>query len=176
MNRDEVKRLIRIMVATYPNFKPNDLGETVDIWTAMLSDYDATQVEAGLKAYIVSDTTGFAPSVGQIIGKIKTASEHPMNTMTPLEGWSLVYKAICNSNYHADEEFAKLPEICQKAVGSADNLREMAQMPIDTVNSVEQSHFIRAFQNLQNRQEEYEKIPMQVREVIGVASQKMLEG
>lgn len=176
MNRDEVKRLIRIITATYPNFKPNDISDTVDIWTMVMSDQDAGQVEAGLKAYIATDTTGFAPSPGQIIGKIRDASKNPLNTMTPLEAWSLVYKAICNSGYHAEEEFDKLPELCQKAIGSPDNLKEMAVMDADTVMSVEQSHFIRAYQDMQKRTEEYEKIPEKVRDVIGMTAQKMLEG
>ena len=28
------------MVDSYPNYKPNDISETVDVWNVMLSDYD----------------------------------------------------------------------------------------------------------------------------------------
>lgn len=174
MNRDETKRIIRIMAATYPNFHPADMSDTVDIWASVLIDYDAREIEAGLKAYIATDTSGFAPSPGQIIGKIKTAKNS--QELTALEAWSLVYKAICNSGYHADEEFAKLPEICQKAIGSPDNLKEMASMDERTVMSVEQSHFIRAYDTLVKRQNEYEEIPFQVKELMSGIRQKMLEG
>ena len=70
MTREETVKIIRIMVDSYPNYKPNDISETVDVWHMMLSDYDYNLVAMALNAYILSDTSGFAPSIGQLVAKI----------------------------------------------------------------------------------------------------------
>ena len=122
MTRDETKRIIQIMCATYPNWHPSDLSSTVDAWHLMLEEYPYQEIAVALKAYITSDTSGFAPSVGQIIGKLKLiAAPEQLNEM---QAWSMVSKAIRNGTYGAEAEFEKLPEVVQKAVGTPANLRQ----------------------------------------------------
>ena len=69
MTREETVKIIRIMCDCYQNYKPNDLSETVDVWTMMLEEYPYEQIAVSLKAYVLSDTSGFAPSIGQLISK-----------------------------------------------------------------------------------------------------------
>ena len=64
------------------------------------------------------------------------------------------------------EEFAKLPEACQMAVGSPANLREWALMDSDQVGTVEQSHFIRNYRTAVKRISEDRKIPNQIKALI----------
>lgn len=170
MTRDETKIIIRAMSASYPNFNPKDLSGTVDIWSQILIDYEYPLISKALQKYILSDTSGFAPSIGQLIGMI----DAPISR-EPLEAWSLVRKAIGNSTYNADEEFAKLPAECQAAIGSAANLKELAAMDSDTVESVEQSHFIRSYQTVIKRMEEEKRIPAQLRTYTNQIAQKMQE-
>lgn len=158
MTKDEVKRIILGMISSYSNYKPVDMAMTVDTWQAMLEDYDYPTISKALQRYIMTDTTGFAPSIGQIIGMIVTEPSRE-----PLEAWSLVRKAICNATYHADEEYAKLPAECQKAIGSPQNLKEMAQMDTDVVESVEQSHFIRSYQAVIKKMDDEKRLPKQMR-------------
>ena len=158
MNKEETKNIIGAMMASYLNFKPTDMAFTVNTWMQMLADYDYPTIAKALKKYIMADKSGFAPSIGQVIGYIETAEPRYRE---PLEAWSLVRKAICNSAYHADEEFEKLPIECQVAIGSASNLKELAQMPTDTVESVEQSHFIRSYQGVVKRLDDERRLPPQ---------------
>ena len=58
MTREETVKIIRIMCDCYPNYKPNNLSETVDVWNMMLKDCVYEQVSVALKAYIRSDTSG----------------------------------------------------------------------------------------------------------------------
>lgn len=67
-------------------------------------------------------------------------------------------KAISNSAYHSKAEFEALPELCRKAVGSPGNLEALAMSTIDTIDSVEKSHFIRTYNTLIERQREDAKI------------------
>lgn len=170
MTRDETKIIIRAMSASYPNFNPKDLSGTVDIWSQMLIEYDYKDISKALQKYILSDSSGFAPSIGQIVGLI----DMPISR-EPLEAWSLVRKAICNGTYHSEEEFAKLPAEIQTAIGSAANLKEMAQMDVDVVESVEQSHFIRSYQTVLKRLDEERRLPNQFKSYTQQIAEKIQE-
>ena len=170
MTRDETKVIIRAMKESFPNYNPKDLSGTVDIWSQMLIDYDYLLISKALHKYILSDTSGFAPSIGQLVGLI----DAPIN-LEPLEAWDLVRKAIRNGYYFAEQEYSKLPIECQKAIGSPANLKEMALMPTDTVESVEQSHFIRSYQAVLKRMDEERRLPNQFRNYTNQIEAKMQE-
>lgn len=168
MTREETVKIIRIMVDSYPNYKPNDISETVDVWQMMLEEYSYQEVSVALKAYILSDDSGFAPSIGKLVSKI-----HTMTTpqeLNEMEAWSLVYKAICNSTYNSVEEFSKLPPLVQKAVGLPENLREWA-MTENLNHEVVSSNFMRAYKVVLAREKEISKMPSEVIQLIQTASQ-----
>lgn len=75
MTREETVKIIRIMVDSYPNYKPNDISETVDVWQMMLEEYSCQQVSLALKEYILTEKTGFAPSIGQLANLVKSQKE-----------------------------------------------------------------------------------------------------
>ena len=152
------------MVDSYPNYKPNNISETVDVWHMMLSEYTYEQISVALKAYILSDTSGFAPSIGQLVDKIKTVTiPQELNEM---EAWSLVSKAIRNSGYNSIEEYAKLPTLVQKAVGTPDNLRNWAVSDYQTIESVIQSNFLRTYRTVVRRENEINCMPNEIKALI----------
>ena len=51
MTREETVKIIRIICGSFPNFKPSDLSETVDIWNMMLDEYTYNQIAGALKSY-----------------------------------------------------------------------------------------------------------------------------
>ena len=152
------------MVDSYPNYKPNNISETVDVWQMMLSDYDYNLVAMALKAYILSDTSGFAPSIGQLVAKIQILTKP--QELSEMEAWSLVRKAIGNGNYGSVEEFEKLPQTVQKAVGSADMIKRWAMSDSNEVSTVIQSNFLRSYRTAVKRDEEYAKMPEDVKKLI----------
>lgn len=171
MTRDETKIIIRSIAAAYPNYHPADLRETVDIWAAMLNSYDYKAVSEALQRYILSDKSGFAPAIGQITTLI---GEKQSNFLDPMSAWVMVRKAVSNSAYNSEAEFNKLPAEIQDAVGNAANLKEMSQMDIETVNSVEQSHFLRAYRTVVDRKKTDFSLPPHLR--IGAIRQEAIEG
>lgn len=170
MTREETVKIIRIMVDSYPNYKPNNISETVDVWQMMLSDYDYNLVAMALKAYILSDTSGFAPSIGQLVAKIQTLTKP--QELSEMEAWSLVKKAISNSAYDYVEEFHKLPPIIQKCIGSAYQLKCWA-LDEDFNEQVASSNFARSYRTMVARQEEFLKMPQEIREVISTVSKNL---
>ena len=163
MTREETVKIIRIMVDSYPNYKPNDISETVDVWQMMLSDYEYNLVAMALKAYILSDTSGFAPSIGQLVDKMKSiTSQQELNEM---EAWSLVCDALRNSGYNYAEEYAKLPPLVQKAVGLPTQLQTWA-LTENLNKDVVGSNFMRCYRIEVERQNEISKMPQEIREML----------
>ena len=163
MTREETVKIIRIMVDSYPNYKPNDISETVDVWQMMLSDYDYNLVAMALKSYILSNTSGFAPSIGQLVAKIQTITKP--QELSEMEAWSLVSKAIRNSGYNSVEEFAKLPPIVQNAVGLPDQLRTWA-LDENYNEQVVSSNFMRCYRTELARHDELSKMPEEIKALI----------
>ena len=174
MTRDEVKEMLMVIQAAYPNYKPQDKTVAVNTWYMMLKDYEKEVVEAALKIYIASDTSGFAPAIGQLIDKINTVTAPPeLNSMT---AWGLVSKALRNGCYGAEQEFEKLPMTVKRAVGSPDNLRHWAQSDSKSIETVIQSNFIRSYEAEVRRKNEAAKTPKDVMALIDKISNQKLIG
>lgn len=164
MTRDETVKIIRIMCDCYPNYKPNNLSETVDVWQMMLDEYSYNQVSIALKAYVTSDTSGFAPSVGKIVAKIQTISQP--QELDGMAAWGLVSKALRNGTYGAVEEFNKLPPLVRQAVGIPDNLKNWATSDYQTIETVIQSNFLRTYEVIVKRETEISRMPGNIKSLI----------
>lgn len=163
MTREETKKIIRIMCDSYPNYKPMDLSETVDVWTMMLEEYTYEQISIALKAYVLSDTSGFAPSVGQLVAKVQTITQP--QELNEMEAWALVSRAIRNSSYNSESEYAKLPPIVQNAVGMPSQLRQWA-IDENYNEEVVMSQFMRTYRTEVARKTEFQKLPSEAQRLI----------
>lgn len=148
----------------YPNYKPNNLSETVDVWQMMLDEYSYNQVSIALKAYVTSDTSGFAPSVGEIVAKIQLVSQP--QELDGMAAWGLVSKALRNGTYGAVEEFNKLPPLVRQAVGIPDNLKNWATSDYQTIETVIQSNFLRTYETVVKRANEINRMPDDIKSLI----------
>ena len=163
MTETEVRQLLAMTQAVYPNYNPPSREAAVNAWLMCLSEYDNNIVMAAFKAYMTTDTSGFAPSIGQLVDKLH-AIQNPQE-LTELEAWSLVSKAIRNGLYGADEEFAKLPPLVQQAVGQPRCLTEWAMLGAED-KAVTQSNFMRSYRTVVCRAKELSKMPPEVRALI----------
>ena len=164
VTREETIELLMMVQAAFPNYKPPDKTVAVNTWFLMLSDYPYQQVQMALKAYIATDTSGFAPSIGQIIDKMQMINSNA--EQNEMEAWSLVSKALRNGNYKSKEEFEKLPDLVKEAVGSPENIHNWAQSDIKSIESVIQSNFIKSYRLVVNRQKEMQKLPKEIKAMI----------
>ena len=172
LKRQETVKIIRIMCDCYPNYKPNNLTETVDAWNMMLSDYTYEQVSLALKAYILADTNGFAPSIGQLVDRVNSFSQP--QELNELEAWSLVYKAIRNSGYNSEYEFSLLPDMVRKAIGTPNQLRVWA-MDENFNEQVVSSHFIRCYRSEVARDRDFRKMPANIQSLISNNSKAQID-
>lgn len=174
MTRDETKKLLMVIDACYPNFKSENITATINSWAVMLEEYDYRAIEAGLKVFVATSGSAFAPSVSELIA----AARKPMELKEPdmAEDWTQVRKAIRDSYYHAEEHFDKLSDTAKKVVGTPSQLRSWGQMESREVDTVVWSNFKKCYESAQSRARELKAIPGSVMKVIEQTSVAMIEG
>lgn len=164
MTREQVGKLLMTIQAYYPNYNPPDKEITLNAWHIMLAEYPEELVLQALRACIATNTSGFAPDVGQIMSKIQTISQpQELDGMT---AWGLVSKALRNGTYGAVEEFNKLPPLVRQAVGMPDNLKNWATSDYQTIETVIQSNFLRTYETVVKRANEINRMPDNIKSLI----------
>lgn len=180
MTRQEMIQILARIDATFPAWKPKDLNLTVDVWLESLGGYEYEKVLCAVKTYIMSDTTGFAPSIGQINNLICTIEERTTETeLNEMQAWALVSTALRNGTYGAEEEYGKLPPLVQKAVGSPQNLHNWATSDYSTIETVIMSNFQRTYRTMLTRDKENRRMPYEVQKLIALTENNnpyLLEG
>ena len=165
MNREETIKALMIIQAAYPNYKPQDKSVAVNVWTEMLSDVPYEKVNAALKAYIQTDKSGFAPSIGEIRSKIHEIFSK--DTTTDSEAWQIVWKAICCSGDYdrAVDNFNRFPTAVKRSVGSPGQLREWALTENLNVEVVS-SNFKKTYRSEIQREQERRKLSPDILKLI----------
>lgn len=171
MTRDETKKIIMIMDAAYPNFKIEDAVGMVNTWHFFLNDYGYKAIESALKMYIATSSSGFAPSVSELIGMTRKPAE--LTDMEEVTAWRMVRNAIRKSLYYSKEEFAKFPPEVQEVVGDPGQLREWAMLESSEIDTVIQSNFKKRFETMQNRRREVDAMPEEIKELIRANNQNV---
>lgn len=164
MTREQVGKLLMTIQAYYPNYNPPDKEITLNAWHIMLAEYPEELVLQALRACITTNTSGFAPDVGQIMSKIQTISQP--QELDGMAAWGLVSKALRNGTYGAVEEFNKLPPLVKQAVGMPDNLKNWATSDYQTIETVIQSNFLRTYETVVKRANEINRMPDDIKSLI----------
>ena len=164
MTLEDTKKLLITINAIYPNWKVENPEATTMAWHWALEEYPAETVNAALQIFLKTDKGGFVPSVSQLIGCMYKPTEN--SQMTEGEAWALVKKAIANGNYGSEEEYAKLPELVQRAVGGSQMIRQWAMCDTDEVNTVIMSNFQRTYKAILSKSEFNDKVPQQLTDIV----------
>lgn len=168
MTEEKVGELLMTIQAYYPNYNPPDKKITLNAWYIMLAEYPEELVLQALRACIATNTSGFAPDVGQIMSKIQTISQP--QELDGMAAWGLVSKALRNGTYGAVEEFNKLPPLVRQAVGMPDNLKNWATSDYQTIETVIQSNFLRTYETVVKRANEINRMPGNIKSLIEKAN------
>lgn len=171
MTEKEVRQLLAMTQAVYPNYNPPSREAAVNAWLMCLSEYDNNVVMAAFKAYMTTNTSGFAPAPGQLIEILQTLTQP--SELNELEAWSIVRKALRNCGYNSEQEFAKLPTVVQKTVGTPQQLKIWA-CDSEFNENVVSSNFIKTYRTEVKRATALNKIPSDIKKVIEMVNQNSL--
>lgn len=171
MTRENLGKLLAMIDAAYPHFKPTNDEILFETWWLALSDENDTNIAIAFKTYLKSNNDGYPPSPGQLIDLARRINEPQITNEQ--EAWALVRKAISNGTYYSQREFEALPDLVQKAVGDANQLYVWATDE-NYNESVISSHFINAYKTLCARREEYNRMPKEARARIDALQKQAL--
>jgi hypothetical protein len=165
LTRDETKQLLMRIMSAYPNFKPqSDLNYMIETWWEYLQSYSYEQCKTALHTYVVTNNTGFAPSIGQLIDNICKVTI-PRSDDVQI-AWTTYRAAISDGAYHAEEWFyGKFTDELRAAVGSPNVIHQHA-INEDFNEDVVYSNFRRAYETVVKRKEEMAKMPPKLRSLI----------
>lgn len=162
MTIKEFGKLAAAIKTYYPKENMLPSNEAMELWYDALKDLDYKSAEQGLKKYVMSNK--FPPAISDI-RECSLDFERPQE-LNETEAWSLVSKALRNGYYGAEEEFAKLPPIVQKAVGQPSQLRTWASDE-EYDESVASSNFMRSYRVELARAQQISKLPQGMQTAIG---------
>lgn len=174
MTREDTIKILSVLRGAYPAFyrdiTKQEAESTIALWESMFDEEPYELVGAAVKAFISGDGKGFPPAIGQIKERIRQITQP--EEMTEQEAWSLVSKALRNSTYGSEQEFAKLPPEVQAVVHDPGQLRQWAMGSADDVETVIASNFMRSFRAKQKSNKEYMALPTSVKQLMLSAGYK----
>lgn len=167
MTKSEVIKMFGIIASLYTNagrFAEAD-ADMRDMWWEMLQDipFDVAKRVVAQNAA----NSDYPPSIAQIRRAALQGAVEKRDTAE--EAWALVLKALKNSAYNSVQEFAKLPDICKRCVGSAQVLKEWAISEDESTVSVARAQFLTAYKTLDKRDQERMMLPPSVRAALDEA-------
>lgn len=161
MELTDTKKVLGYIAASFPKYYQNVTKASVErqalVWNDALAEYSVQAVMVGVKSFIASDASGFPPTPGQIIEYIHFTANPRDHSGT--EAWALVRKAVNVPWDQFDASFGNLPRTVQIAVGSAESLKELAQMDMQKFETVAQSNFLRMYDAAQRREAKEQVMP-----------------
>lgn len=174
MTKGEVAALLKRIQALYINMRFENPAETLEEWFQFLEPYPSEAINTCLNLY-VAEGHPFGPNVGELIQMGIRVAQRQQEDMSAAEAWALVHKAVCRSSYYAEEEFKNLPERVQKAVGSPDQLRNMARDP-EYNEGVQKGIFMKQYEAQLRRERDIAALPGTLRGfVLDIAERKGIE-
>lgn len=168
MNKQETAQILSYIKVAYPAYAAKmtqeDAAMAINLWHSMFADDDIRDVGGAVKAYICTDTSGFAPSIAQIKDMLRKLRADEQE-LTAGEAWELVSRAAEDGYYNSKKEFDKLPKIVQQALGGCHKiLRDYSQMDIRTFETIIRSQFTKEYNTILDREKEMMMLPPQVKE------------
>lgn len=179
MNRLEVQKVLATVSMIYPNFVIEEAKRTVtvDTWFRFLQNYDYTDVSAAIGEYVETSNSSFAPNLSQIIGIVKKHQDIPvrLSFLEPAEAWALVRKALENSAYDSEAQFATLPQMVRRAVGTSKQLFTWATDP-NYNEGVISSNFKSNYKEVCDRELAYNDLNTRQRQGVDEIRQRLIDG
>lgn len=183
MTIDEMAEIMDVLEIAYPAFyaRQDESAKlkAMELWATTFADDPAQMVAMAVKAFIVSDTKGFPPNIGQIKDIIYKMTMPRELEMSEMEAWTLVRRAIRGASMadwsrklgpdgigppSAVVKFNALPEILQRLVGDPMQLAQWEELPDDEINTVIQSNFMRSWRAMVSHEKEMLALPQDIRQ------------
>jgi len=164
---DVLKALTLIKIAfpqAYSKLSPQELDAMSNLWVKCFQDRPAEELNYAVGFYISNNTSGFAPTIGQLNDIIYKAY-HP--EISEFEAWSAIKNATSQSGDYesAKREWSRLPEVVQVMISPRDLCR-LGRMETDIVDTTVSAMIRKSLSVVQHRTQEQASLPSSVKQLI----------
>lgn len=174
MNKIDTVKMITFLAGNYDSIANKDETQKqimINTWHSCLNDIPFEIVMGAIKKCIIENP--YPPTISEVR---KNAVEimKPSNSITGIEAWKIAYKTICNGLYLKEEQFEELPKNIKTFFGSVRQVKDLALVDIDTINTVVKGQFLKQYETLLEREEKENLLPNSYKKMIENVSNKML--
>lgn len=178
MTQQETAQVLTLLRAAYPAFYRKTTAQEAEIavrlWAEMFAEDDYGIVQYALKQ-LIAEHSGYPPDIAALKTKIKEVIQAATGAPTHEDLWQMLKSAAQNSGYCYEEEFAKLPPVLQRFLGSPHALHDLAVIDVQTFNTVYHGQFLKQIPTIEARMDYEASLPAPVKAAISAAaSQKRM--
>ena len=166
MNRQETTQIITLLAGNYINISEKTKEQKqlmINTWQECLGDLDYNLVLHAVKKTIIESP--YPPTIHEVR---KNAIEfvNPATQKTGIEAWNEAIKMISNGLYMTEEQFNNYSPEVKRFFGSVNQVRQLAMVDMETINTVTKGQFLKQYDILVQRDREEKLLPAPMKEVI----------
>lgn len=173
MNRTETIQIITLLAGNYDSIANKSKEQKqlmITTWQECLGDLDYETVLVAIKRTIIESS--YPPTIHEIR---KNAAEiiNPNKQRTAIEAWNEAFKMISNGLYMTEEQFNSYNADVKKFFGSVNQVKQLAIVDMDTINTVTKGQFLKQYEILIDREQKQALLPKQMQEITNKLAEKM---
>lgn len=166
MSRTEMVQIITLLAGNYEaiaNKSQQQKELMLNTWYECLGDLDYKLVLQAVKKTIIESP--YPPTIHEVR---KNAIEfvNPTTQKTGIEAWNEAIKMISNGLYMTEEQFNNYSPEVKRFFGSVNQVRQLAMVDMETINTVTKGQFLKQYDILVQRDKEEKLLPAPMKEMI----------
>lgn len=166
MSRTEMVQIITLLAGNYETIANKSQQQKelmLNTWYECLGDLDYKLVLQAVKKTIIESP--YPPTIHEVR---KNAIEfvNPTTQKTGIEAWNEAIKMISNGLYMTEEQFNNYSPEVKRFFGSVNQVRQLAMVDMETINTVTKGQFLKQYDILVQRDKEEKLLPAPMKKMI----------
>lgn len=166
MKRSETIQIIALLAGNYESIANKTKSQKqlmVNTWQECLGDLEYNLILQAVKKTIIESP--YPPTIHEIR---KNAIEliNPTTKKAGIEAWNEAIGMISNGLYMTEEQFNNHSPEVKKFFGSVNQVKQLAMVDMETINTVAKGQFLKQYDILVQRDREEKILPEPMKEMI----------
>lgn len=173
MKKTEMVQIITLLAGNYDSIANKSQTQRelmLNTWYECLGDLDYTVVLQAVKKSIIDSS--YPPTIHDI-RKNAIDMINPTTKRTAIEAWNEALDMISCGLYMTKEQFDTCSPEVKKFFGSVNQVRQLAMLDSETINSVTKGQFLKQYDILVEREREEKMLPKPIKDMFGALADKM---
>lgn len=173
MNYQETTQVITLLAGNYDSIAGKDKTQKqlmINTWLECLGDLDYNLILQAVKKTMIESP--YPPTIHDIR---KNAVEmiKPSTQKSAIEAWNEAIKMISNGLYMTEEEFNMYSPETKKFFGSVNQVKQLAMVDMETINTVTKGQFLKQYEALVEREKQDKLLPEKMKNTLELLANKM---